>query len=194
MTRLGLRIIVSLTALWLCAEVSRVDAQIANPVSGEWSKPVQGVRGRLLLIKGAPVNGTVQIHVYLELQNVSDVGSSIHLAPGQSFSFDLTDANGRSKPEAGEEVDVMTPDDPFGLVLPHESTLRFLISVTGAGIPKGKAAQISVPHESRFKSWVIDRGSASPYYLNGIFKATAQWQPHQTWSLILELPKVRVPM
>jgi len=54
MTRLGLRIIVSLTALWLCAEVSQVDAQIANPVSGEWSKPVQGVRGRL---GSVPVSG-----------------------------------------------------------------------------------------------------------------------------------------
>lgn len=194
MTRLGLLIIVSLTALWLCAEVSQVHAQIANPVSGEWSKPVQGVRGRLVLIKGAPVNGTVQIHVYLELQNVSDVANPIHLASGRSFSFDLTDANGRSKSESGMEVDVIVPDDLFGLVLPYESTLRFLVSVTGVGIPKDKAAQISVPHESSFKSWVIDPGNDSLYFLSGIFKTTAQRQPHQTWSIVLELPKVQIPM
>jgi hypothetical protein len=135
----------------------------------------------------------VQIHVYFELQNVSDVINPIHLAPGHSFSFELMDSSGQGKPETRANVNVFTPDDSFGLLLPHESTLRFLISVTGVGIPKDRAAQISVPHESRFKSWVIEQGSESPYFLGGIFKATAQ-QSHQTWSLVLELPKVRIPM
>ena len=188
--------IVVATLLVICASaVGLVTEQAAPVVAAEdlWSKPDGGIRGRLVVARGAPLNGTSQVQVYLELQNVSDVANSIHITPAHSMSFEVVDAKGNVvKPDAGMSLDVSTPDDPLGLVLPHQGTLRFLVSVTGIGVPKDKKWQVSVPHESSFRSWVIERTDGNSYFLSGIFKATAERQVGRTWAVDLSLPKVAV--
>ncbi len=187
--------IVVATLLAICASaVGLVTEQAAPVVAAEnlWSKPDGGIRGRLVVARGAPLNGTSQVQVYLELQNVSDVANSIHITPAHSMSFEVVDAKSNAVKPAGLSLDVSTPDDRFGLVLPHQSTMRFLVSVTGIGVPKDKKWQVSVPHESSFRSWVIERTDANPYFLSGIFKATAERQVGRTWAVDLSLPKVAV--
>ena len=157
-----------------------------------WSKPDRGIRGRLVVEKGAPCNGTPQIQVYLELQNVSDVADPIHITPGRSVSFEVVDSKGNVVAPAGLPVDVTTPDDPFGLVLPYRSTLRFLLSVRGIGVPKDKKWQVSVPHGSSFRSWVIERTDEHAYFLRGGFKAAGERQVSRTWPVALSLPRVPV--
>lgn len=188
--------IVVATLLAICASAVGFVTEKAAPVVATedlWSKPDGGIRGRLVVETGAPFNGTSQVQVYLELQNVSDVANSIHITPARSMSFDVVDAKGNVvKPDAGMSLDVSTPDDRFGLVLPHQSTMRFLVSVTGIGVPKDKKWQVSLPHESSFRSWVIERTDGNSYFLGGTFKATAERQVGRTWAVDLSLPKVAV--
>ena len=188
--------IVVASLLAICASAVGFVTEKAAPVVATedlWSKPDGGIRGRLVVERGAPFNGTSQVQVYLELQNVSDVANSIHITPARSMSFDIVDAKGNVvKPDAGMSLDVSTPDDRFGLVLPHQSTMRFLVSVTGIGVPKDKKWQVSLPHESSFRSWVIERTDGNSYFLRGIFKATAERQVGRSWSVGLSLPRVAV--
>jgi hypothetical protein len=166
-----------------------------NPIKDEeWSQPVEGIRGRLVLTRGDTFNGTLQIQVYLELQNVSDIANPVRILNGHSFTFDLTDSNGKNQPPFCGPVDILMPNDTVGLVLPYKSTLRFLVSVSGVGIPKDKAAQISVPYESGHTCWIIEGGKTSLYFLSGTFKATAEQGGHQIGKIVIALPKVQVPI
>ncbi len=187
--------IVVATLLAICLSAVGLATEKAAPVvvaEELWSKPDGGIQGRIVVERGAPFNGTPQVQVYLELQNVSDVANSIHITPAHSMSFEVVDAKSNAVKPAGLSVDVSTPDDPLGLVLPQQGTLRFLVSVTGIGVPKDKKGQVSVPHESSFRSWVIERTDGNPYFLSGIFKATAERQVGRTWAVDLSLPKVAV--
>ncbi len=183
------------TLLVICASTVGLAIEKNAPVVAAedlWSKPDRGIRGRLVVERGAPCNGTPQIQVYLELQNVSDVANPIHITPARSMSFDVVDAKGNVVKPAGLPVDVSTPDDPFGLVLPYQSTLRFLLSVTGIGVPKDKKWQLSVPHGSSFRSWVIERTDENSYFLRGRFEATAERQVGRTWPVGLSIGHVTV--
>ncbi len=183
------------TLLGICASSVGLATEKDAPVvtaQDLWSKPDRGIRGRLVVERGAPSNGTPQVQVYLELQNVSDVANPIHITPAHSMSFDVVDTKRAVVKPAGLPASVNTPDDPFGLVLPHQSTLRFLLSVTGIGVPKDKKWQVSVPHDSSFRSWVIERTDGNSYFLRGRFKATAERQVGRTWPVELSLPKVVV--
>ena len=166
-----------------------------NTVIGEeWSQPVEGIRGRLVLTRGDTFNGTLQIKVLLELQNVSDIANSMHILNGYAYTFNLTDSDGKNQSPFCGPVDILMPNDTVGLVLPHESTLRFLVSISGIGIPKDKVAQLSVPYESGHICWVIEGGKTSPYFLSGTFNASAERSGHRVEKIVIVLPKVQVPI
>jgi hypothetical protein len=95
MARIVVLSIIPLVGLWFRTTPAGVDPTSANVIKDdEWSASVEGVRGRLVLAKDAPVNGTMQIRVYLEFQNVSDVINPTQLLPGYSLTFEVTDSKG----------------------------------------------------------------------------------------------------
>src|SRR5438045_832759 len=63
-------------------------------VTGDWSVPVKGMRGRLLFSEGEPVNGTRMAAIHFELQNVGD-GSEL-LVDFHPPHFDLVDEKEKS--------------------------------------------------------------------------------------------------
>lgn len=130
--------------------------------AGEWSDAVGGLRGRLLFAEGEKVSGTRIGVVYLELQNLSDVSNPLDIYDG-ALSGQFVDSSGRQVEQSHGPANVMSPL-PFWMVLPHDSTLRFRVSVTGYGTPKDGGLSIGLPSGH----WLIppvsgtDTGHAHP--------------------------------
>ena len=134
--------------------------------AGEWSDAVGGLRGRLLFAEGEKVSGTRIGVVYLELQNLSDVSNPLDIYDG-ALSGQFVDSSGRQVEQSHGPANVMSPL-PFWMVLPHDSTLRFRVSVTGYGTPKDGGLSIGLPSGH----WLIPPVSGTTYLLSASFTVT----------------------
>ena len=164
-----------------------------EPETGEWSEPVGGVQGRLTITEDPELNGTKILAVYLELRNVSDVGTplEIYFDPHQSTQCRLLDAKGQSLENAtGLAASILTPF-PFWLTLPYDSSLRFRISVSGYGVSKDAGSLIPL----LCGPWVIEPGAEGERALEVtlIGKAPKEEPDRRVWKGTLKLPKVKVP-
>ena len=171
-------------ARWLALEVRE---------TGEWSEPVAGLRGRLLFGEGEKFNGTRMGIVYLELQNVSAVGNpiEIYFNIDNALPCDLFDGDGKPVARAGSPASIMTPP-PYWIALPHDSSLRFRVSVTGYGVPRDGGLQIGM----MAGDWRIPAGSQGSYFLAARFIVNPPKDAiHQhPWNGVLKLPRVKVPV
>jgi hypothetical protein len=161
--------------------------------TGDWSTPVDGLRGRLLFGEGEKVNGTRMALIYLELQNVSDLGNpmEIYFDTDNALHAALLDASGESIPQAGSPFDIDAAPS-YWITLPHDSTLRFRVSVTGYGIPKDGGLSIGMMSGD----WRIPAKSRGDYFLTTSFRVSPpkdQTRPHP-WKGALKLPKLKIPV
>jgi hypothetical protein len=153
-----------------------------------WSEPVNGLQARLSFARKEAVNGTPIIATYLELKNVSDVGNimEVSLDP-EKIHFTVTDMAGKEvKPDDGPYDGISV--ELGSLRLPYDSSLRFNISSSGAGIPKDQAGMLDLGSS---QSWVFKSGAKGPYYLRGRF--TVEKGKDRSWSGTVDLPKVKIP-
>ncbi len=102
----------------------------SNVVDREWSKVVQGVRGRLIATPVKRADGARQLRIDVELENVSDLASPLHIWWSDIESvvdFTLED-------EAGSVVPRMSPGGNHMSPLPHwfslegQSLVRFTVT------------------------------------------------------------------
>lgn len=165
--------------------------------AGDWSETVNGLRGRLLFGKAETFNGTRLATVYLELQNVSDVLSPIGIGPNRSLPCAVLDAFNKPVPQSGMPADVWSPD-PFWIMLPMDSTLRFRVSVTGYAVPKDAGLSIGLMSGN----WIIPPATHGDYFLSASFvvapgavsvRTKTNIPPDEPWYGVLELPKVKIP-
>jgi dienelactone hydrolase len=171
-------------ARWLAPEVRE---------TGDWSEPVAGLRGRLLFGEGERLNGTRMGIVYLELQNVSDVGNpmEIYFNIDNALPCDLFDGAGKPVVQAGSPASIKTPDS-YWIALPHDSSLRFRVSVTGYGVPRDGGLQIGMMGGD----WRIPAGSPGDYFLAARFIVSPPKDPNRPrpWKGFLKLPRVKIPV
>ncbi|MCP3898874.1 MAG: hypothetical protein GY707_03960, partial [Desulfobacteraceae bacterium] len=78
------------------------------------------------------------------------------------------------------------------LILPHGSTLKFIISHHGAGVPKSE--KVVIDFGSSYV-WVIKQGDENGYYLKAIFeiRKTIKSNINKLWYGKIEIPRVKIP-
>ena len=170
--------------------VCSANIRAAYTRTGDWSASVNGLRGRLSVSEDKPFNGTKMLAVYLELQNVSDVGNPIELYfdPIRTVVSRVIDDAGKDLAQPPNAASITSPP-PFWLSIPWDGSLRFHASVYGYGVYKDSGTQVSMANGS----WLIKPGDKSKYFLQAslISKPTAG-DKRRAWTGELMLPKVEV--
>ena len=166
-----------------------------EPVSaGEWSAAINGVRGRLLFGEGEKVAGTRMGVLYLELQNVS-AGDTMYVyydASKSPLRCQLVDSAGKTNASQGAVYDGWIPAASW-LALPHDSALRFRVTLGGFGVPQNGGLFVAgcIPD-----CWAIPPTATSDYFLSGTLVVAApkgETRP-RVWEGMLSLPRVRLPV
>jgi len=165
-----------------------------TPVAiGDWSEPVDGLRGRLLVFQG-PVRdeGTSrETLVYVELQNVAASGErDVYFEPS-GLKCELRDVAGKGppRPKMGSSGSGGRPGKKW-VRLPHDSSLRLRVSPYGYGSPDEKAFVITIG----FDTWQIKATDAAEYSLAGTFKVNPPEVKgrEKSWAGELKLPAAKV--
>ena len=174
----------------LCAVAARA-TPLQAAKDDDLSEPVDGVRGRLVIGYDPSLAGAEMAVVYLELQNVSDVGNPKDLWFNEDlFKWRLVDETGAPAPEPHGLVASIMSLRPYWIVLPHDSTLRFRVSVSGYGIMPNGGIAFQLP--GRF--WQVPRRKAGSYHLSATFTVShVRENDRQVWNGTLILPKIQVP-
>src|SRR3954447_5932331 len=166
-------------------------------VVGDWSAPVDGLRGRLLVYQGPLREGgtaqtprkTRETIVYVELQNVTESGERNVFFDPDGLKCELLDDAGKAAPRPREGV--------FGgggrpgktwVRLPHDSTLRLRVSPYGYG---GPDHVLVIP--TGLDLWRIPASDTADYFLAGTFTSQAKdGAGINVWAGELKLPKAKV--
>ncbi len=157
----------------------------------DWSQTVNGLRGRLVIPSDQKRGGDPFVHVYLELQNTLQVlGDRKVRYTVDGLSLKITDESGKALPENDGPYDGFSAiSEP--LVMPFDSTLRFLINGHGLGVPPGTHQILDfVSH-----CWIIPFSDGHSYFLSGTLTLPRNPADHPTmdWHGVLELPRVPIP-
>jgi hypothetical protein len=164
----------------------------APPSPVEWSDPVDGLRGRLVIEYGPDFEGAEIALVYLELQNVSDSAGikDLWFDETHQFKWQLQDEKGNPVPRTYPPMSVFS-DLGHWMGLPFDSTLRFRVSVSGYGIIPNGGIALQLP--SGF-FWQVPRKKEGSYYLSATFSSVpAKEERKRSWKGTLVLPKVMLP-
>jgi hypothetical protein len=163
-----------------------------NHITGEeeWSKPVNGLSARLLILP-AKESHSPFCRILIEMQNVSDVlgQKKIRFNPDKLALY-VKDKNGKLLPIAIEPYDGISPLwEPT--LLPYFGTIRFEISFPGLGHSDTDKVIVDV---GPTKAWIIPQ-DGSTYWLSGTLTIEKQKSDHPStdWSGTLELPGVEIP-
>ena len=156
-----------------------------------WSKPVNGLRGRLI-IEPAKEQNSPFCRVFVELENVDDVAGQKRIRfDTDKLSLRVTDSDGKALSVANGPYDGRKPLWET-IALPFEGTIKFRVSFSGLGYKPGlDRAIIDIDGG---KAWIIPQ-DASAYYLSGSLTIAKEKgdHPHMDWSGTLELPKALIP-
>jgi hypothetical protein len=159
--------------------------------AGEWSIPVKGLRGRLLFGEDES-NGTRRGVVYLELQNVSEVGNDIQVYYDvmRSWHFELRDAAGKLPKSDGLSFRGFVLD-PRWLSLPRDSILRFRLNLDGYGNPKYDGLVLGIPGTGM----AIPSSNKNDLFLSASFTVNPPKELGRVviWEGTLKLPVVKIP-
>jgi hypothetical protein len=158
--------------------------------TGAWSATVNGLRGRLLIAPGGEFIGTRMVDVYLELQNVSDVGNpiEIYFNSYDSIKSGVVDAAGKDVKQPPNAASITSPG-PYWLSVPWDGTLRFRVSVSGYGVYKNSGTQVQMDSGN----WLIALADKAKYYLEAKFASISAPDKRRAWNGTLILSKVRIP-
>jgi len=177
--------------------------------AGDWSKPVDRLRGRLLLCD-SPKDKVAA--VYLELQECSeswgggmDVYCNMESTAALGAQGDervvkaaavwkLQDASGIPVPESSSGFSGGAPVASW-ISLPCDSTVRLRASVYGGGRLKDGSLSIFLPSNR----WVVPPRSTNDYYLSCTFTVDPPTNhvalpEHHVWKGTLTLPKMKIPV
>jgi hypothetical protein len=157
---------------------------------GAWSEAVNGVQGRIIIPENQFSNDKTIVAVYLELRNVSNISGpiEIYFDPIHTFQCQLISTNGKSLAPTMLPGSVFVPN-PFWLVLPDESLLRFRISINGYGMPKNARALIPLT----CGDWLIESNDVNDYELEVTFTVKPPKVDRYVWQGTIKLPKVKIP-
>ena len=109
-------------------------AQAAPGSLGGWSKPVDGVEGRLCVAEGEPANDMGSISVDVELRNVSNNPVAIDIRDDPDTHFTVWNRQGKAVPSY-PFCAIITGPGPSWRTLPHGGALLLHISTGGYSLP-----------------------------------------------------------
>ena len=170
--------------------LASVAALGATEETGAWSEAARGLRGRLIAREDKPFHGTRTIAVYLELENVSDVGNQMEFFfdPMGSMDSRVVDAAGKELIQPPTATDIVSPG-PFWLALPNDGSMRFRVSVTGYGVYDNSGTQVQMSSGN----WLIKPSDKGKYYLEAkFFSKPPESDKRRAWVGELKLPKVLI--
>lgn len=159
--------------------------------TGAWSEPVHGLRGRLTAKEDKPFHGTKMIAIYMELENVSDVGNQMefYFDPIKSIESSVTDSNGKDLEQPPTAADVASPSASW-LALPNDGTLRFRVSVSGYGVYENSGTNVQMMSGN----WLIKPSDKEKYYLEATYiSKPPESDRRRAWTGSLKLPRVLIP-
>lgn len=186
-------------------------------VEGEWSEPVNQLRGRLLFADVQNSAGIRQGVVYLELQNFRRLDLDVYyvfvpaspdgqrggdeLPPEASVSSlhcEVLDKDGRKHELSGASgFRGNVPSTPRWLFLPRGATLRFPVSLTGYAWPASTELGFGIGI-GRDRSWLIAKGAESDdYFLVGTLNIRPPANREgrtSAWEGTLKLPAIKLPI
>jgi hypothetical protein len=185
------------TAGWASDTPAPVALTNAKAVAvGDWSEPVNGLRGRLVVGEGRVLgNSTVrETVIYLELQNAFDAAGDplrISFDPGQ-LKGELRNAKGEPVPRTPGRGSGGRPGACW-LTLPYDSALRLRVNAFGFGRPKETGFLIPL---TAGDAWLIPAGDANDYFFSGTFASDPPKDTEGTrpWAGTLTLPKAKISL
>src|SRR5262249_22282281 len=160
-----------------------------NPLkpSDDWSRAVNGLRARVVLVEKPRSNGTRMLHPYLELRNVDDMAYPLKVRLGGAHvKFALVDADGKVVDDGQKGARDGPSPDPGTISLPLDSTLRVGMHCTNWGIPRDAAAMIATDSGA----WVLKPGQEGKVFLRATVSGKKD-ADERVWSGELEA-KVKV--
>jgi hypothetical protein len=160
---------------------------------GDWSVPVDGLKGRLILTKHRLeiVDGreTIEMIAYLALHNISPNGNAREFFFDPALNCELRNSQGavvRGAPMTGGRG---RPESTW-VNLPFDSTIRLRLSPFGYLNDHGLMLLLCS------HTWLIDPDDDSNYFLSGVFMAdrTTDTGRENLWRGVLKLPRVKISM
>jgi len=175
---------------WLVLLFGNLSLQGVENDAAPWSKPVNGIRGRLFVLLPDKAENPF-CRVYVEFQNVENVlGQKKINFDLEKIQLKVINQDGTPLSSANEPYDGMKPLwKP--MELPLDGAIRFRISFPGMGYSPGTKTIVDIEPPM---TWMIpDNGST--YYLTGTFTVPRKErdQSPMDWSGTLEFPRVEIP-
>lgn len=153
-----------------------------------WSKPVNGLQARLVLVQKGKLHGVHWLVPYLELQNVRDLGNAMEVDCGsKQFKVELVDKDrkpirsGWTLPRSGPVPDLSV------VVLPFDSFMRISLECRNWGIGKDDAMI-----QTDSGAWTLTNEENGKVFLTATLVGEETKPNWKHWHGKLELPLVPV--
>jgi len=161
--------------------------------AGDWSEPVDGLRGRLLLGQGRslPDLKARETLVYVEIEEVADAYAgdrAVYFDPA-ALQCKLAQADGKPVPEHPSGGSGGRGGPPAGWVtIPSDAMMRLRANPSGYGTPDGLHIALANAH------YLLKTGETGEYRLSGTLTVTppAGHGRANAWAGVLKLPPVKV--
>jgi len=158
---------------------------------GDWSEPVDGLRGRLIVAQGRALDDgkARESLIYLEVQNVAETGERSFTFDPDGLKCELLDAKGKAVPKSPPFGAAGGRPGKTAVTLPFDSTLRLRANPYGFF----RADDLLVPFSTAV--WLIKAGDTADYYLAGTFTVPPvdrNGPGKAPWSGELKLPKAKL--
>jgi hypothetical protein len=168
----------------------------SEPVAiGDWSEPVNGLRGRLLIARGKlSANGkTHESVVYLDLHHFADaIGNPLNIYFDPKVSNQLFDPSGQKVPwvrgpALGRDPTNKILAQPVWIRLPYDCTMRVRLSPANFGRSDG----LYIPFLDN--EWLISASEEGEFALAATFTSKAPADDSRdAWQGTLALPKMKL--
>ena len=159
-----------------------------------WSASVNGLQARLIFAKGTIFSGNRFPEVYLDLHNVSDLGSlmEFEFSTGKSLRFELLTADGKPGPTPSGAAASGFVIGPFQLTLPNHGTPKFPVTWHGYFVKPNFGTMLCFENAL----WEIPRADQTAYFLSAtleIPKAPRDPGKIPGWHGTIKIPRVQAP-
>ncbi|MBN9524075.1 hypothetical protein J0H58_37120 [bacterium] len=157
---------------------------------GRWSEHVNGLKARLVVVRGEVRHGTPVLDTYVELHNSSGRARPLILRWQKAdLEWTVTDAAGAKVAPNGSAAgnETSSGTEPPPLVIPADATLRVRVTRTWSGIKPNSGAHLDV-----MPCWWFERGDRARYFMAGTVTVPAGRKGE--WAGTLVLPKAEIPV
>lgn len=171
--------------------VSSGALKLTSADNAGWSKTVNGLRARLLVLDPLERNPRF-CRVFIEFENVADVMGQKHIRfATRKLKLRVTDQTGKDLAIATNPYDGFSPDWE-AIALPYAGVVKFQISFPGLGY--NPATDKVIVDVGAGAAWVIPQDD-SIYFLSGTLSIAPEERDHppMDWSGVLDLPRVAIP-